>query len=277
MAPVAMRAKAGFGERYGPWALVAGASEGLGAAFAQALARRGVNVALAARRRELLDALAKECRSRFGVETRVLAGDLGDPRFAEEARLAIADLELGLVVYNAAFAPIGGFADAAPADLSRVVDVNARGPVLLLRALLPAMIARGRGGVVLMSSLAGNQGAPRIAAYAASKAFNRVLAEGLWSELKPLGIDVVACCAGAIRTPSYSMSSAREAPGTASPDFVAEFSLRSLGRGPVAIPGLVNQIAAWTLGRLLPRRAAIGIMDGSTKSLSNSGKAGPAS
>jgi short-subunit dehydrogenase len=113
-----------------------------------------------------------------------------------------------------------------------------------------------------MTYLAGNQGSPKIATYAASKAFTRVLAEGLWYELKDhQGVDVVACCAGAVRTPGYSGAAAGEdAPGTLDPDQVVEQALRALGRGPVVIPGRVNRIASTIMSRLLPRRTAISIM-----------------
>ena len=254
-------------ERYGAWALVAGASEGLGAAFAGALAGRGMNLLLIARRRDLLNEVAEDCRRRFGVETFCLDADIAAPDFAERLLSAVSGLEVGIAVYNAAYAPVGDFADADPADISRVIDVNVRGPARLLRALLPAMVERGRGAAILMSSLAGNCGTPGIAAYAASKAFNRVLAESLWRELKSRGIDVVACCAGAIRTPGYAQASAKDAPGTVDPEFVAERALRALGGGPVVFPGFVNALAAWVMSRLLPRRAAIGIMAGSTKGL----------
>jgi hypothetical protein len=256
-----------FPDRYGAWALVAGASQGLGAEFARALAGRGMNLVLAARRKALLERLAEDLRASFSVEVRCLDGDLAAPGCAEELHAATSGLDVGLLVYNAAHSPVGDFAAADYADLMRVVDVNVRGPVALLRAFLPSMVARRRGAVVLMSSLAGNQGAPRIAAYAASKAFNRVLAEGLWHELKGHGIDVIACCAGAIRTPGYADAAGKDAPGTLDPGFVAERTLRALGHGPLVIPGFVNLAAYSIMSRLLPRRAAIGIMAGSTSNL----------
>jgi uncharacterized protein len=256
-----------FSDRYGAWALVLGASEGLGAAFTRILADRGMNLVLVARRSDLLERLAEECSRRFGVETRCFADDLAAPGFAEKLYSAISELEVGLVVYNAAYAPVGEFIDVDPADLLQAIQVNVRGPVALLRLLVPPMAARKRGAVVLMSSLAGNQGTPRIATYAASKAFNRVLAEGLWHELKERGIDVIACCAGAIRTPGYARTAGRDAPGTLDAEYVAERAIRALGRGPVAVPGLVNQLAAWVLGRLMPRPTAIRIMAGSTAGL----------
>jgi short-subunit dehydrogenase len=258
-----------FAKRYGPWALVAGASEGLGAAWAWALARRGLDLVLAARRRTLLEQIAVELRGRYAIEVRCLDVDLAAAgslaRLAEEA----SRLEIGLLVYNAAHAPVGDFAAVDAGSLERVADVNVRAPMLLARAVLPGMATRGRGGIVLMSSLAGNQGTARIAAYAASKAFNRVLAEGLWQELAPRGIDVVACCAGAVRTPGYATTAGRDAPGTLDAAQVAERTLDALRRGPIVIPGFVNRAAATLMVRLLPRRAAIRIMAGTTRRLSS--------
>ncbi len=258
----------GFAERYGPWALVAGASEGLGAAYAHALARKGLNLVLVARRRALLDELAQDLRAAHAVEVLALDGDLGEQRFLESLQDACSGLEVGLVVYNAAHAPIGEFASTPLDDLLRVAAVNIRAPVALVRGLLPDMTERGRGGVILMTSLAGNQGSPYIATYAASKAFNRVLAEGLWYELKDKGVDVVACCAGAVRTPGYSGAAAgKNAPGTLDPEEVVEQALAALGRGPVVIPGRVNRVASAFMSRLLPRRKAIALMAGNTADL----------
>jgi len=130
------------------------------------------------------------------------------------------------------------------------------------------MLERHRGAVVLMSSLAGLQGSPRIATYAASKAFNTILAEGLWGELHRSGIDVLATCAGAIRTPGYAEITAREAPGMLDPADVAQQTLAALGRGPRLVPGLLNRLASFVTGRVLPRRAAVRLMAANTKNLS---------
>jgi uncharacterized protein len=263
------RPRPGFADRYGPWALVAGASEGLGAAYARALAARGLDLVLVARRVSLLDDLSRAITAEFPVEVRCLDGDLGGRRFLEGVQEACAGLEVGLLVYNAAYAPIGEFASTPLDDLLRVAAVNVRAPVTLVHGMLPGMIARGRGGVILMTSLAGNQGSPYISTYAASKGFNRVLAEGLWYELKDKGVDVLACCAGAVRTPGYSgAASGKDAPGTLDPADVVEQALRALGRGPVVIPGRLNKVANIFMSRLLPRRRAIAIMAGNTMDLS---------
>lgn len=208
--------------RYGAWALIAGASEGLGAAYARALARSGMNLVLVARRRSPLETLAAEVRDAYHIEVRCYDGDLACSTFLETLQVCCTDLDLGVVVCNAAQAPIGDFASRATDDLMRVVDVNVRAPLVLLRTFIPQMQARRRGAVLLMTSFTGNLGTPRIASYAASKAFLRVLGESLWYELKDQGIDVLACVSGAVRTPGYAMAAGKDAPG---------YARRGSGRG----------------------------------------------
>ena len=163
--------------------------------------------------------------------------------------------------------PVGPFVEADHEAIEQVVDVNVRGPLLLLRTLVPAMRERGRGAVVLMSSLTGLQGTPHVSVYAASKAFKLVLAEGLWYELRRHGVEVLACLAGATRTPGYVKGFGREVPGLMTPDEAASRTLDGLGRGPRLVPGLVNRLAAQLMGRLLPRRTAIRLIARSTRHL----------
>jgi len=257
-----------FVSKYGPWAVVAGASEGLGAAFAGALAARGVNLLLLARRAELLESVAETLRASARIEVRAQVCDLARPDLAATLEALTADLDIGLAVYNAAFASVGDLHTRPLDDLLRVVDVNVRGPLIFARTLAPKMVARRCGGIVLMSSLAGFQGAPRIAAYAASKAFNIVLGEGLWRELRTHGVDVVVSCAGAIRTPGYAKAAQSDAPGTLDASAVAEETLAALGRGALVVPGAFNRLARFAIGRLLPRRAAIALMARATRELS---------
>jgi short-subunit dehydrogenase len=256
-----------FVSRYGPWAVVAGGSEGLGAAFAGALAARGMNLVLLARRADLLAGVKERLEAAAHVEVRVEACDLARPDLPSVLETLTRDLEVGVAVYNAAYAPVGDVLDRPTDDLLRVVDVNVRGPLLFARALAPAMVKRRRGGIVLMSSLAGFQGAPRIATYAASKAFNIILGEGLWRELGPHGVDVLVSCAGAVRTPGYAKSARGDAPGTLDADVVARQTLDALGHGATVVPGAINRLARFVLGRLLSRRAAIALMANSTKDL----------
>jgi hypothetical protein len=255
-----------FTARYGPWAVVAGASEGLGAAFAAALAARGVNLVLVARRESALDEV-KRALQPCGVEVRCLPLDLGRSDAAQVVEAATATLDVGLLVYNAALSPGGPFLDLPLEEQQRAIDVNVRGPLALSHGVGRRLAARGRGGLVLLSSLTAFQGSPLLATYGATKAFNLSLAEALWSELGPLGVDVLAVCAGATRTPGYLRRTPSGAPGELEPRAVAEEALDSLARGPLLIPGRFNRFASFLLRRLLPRRVAIGILAGEAKKL----------
>jgi short-subunit dehydrogenase len=257
-----------FKEKYGPYALVAGGSYGLGGAYAEALARRGLNLVLLARGKERLEATAGRLKEQYSVDVIPYTVDLAD---YEKAKNIIAGLNvsIGLLVYNAAFAPIGLFETKTEEDLAQAAAVNVKAPLLLARLLCAPMIQNKRGGIVLMSSLAGTQGSPRLVTYAATKAFNAVLAEGLWRELKPHGVDVIACVAGAILTPGYQEAEKNEAaPGTLAACDVAEAALQALGKGPIVIPGGMNKFARFVMGRLLTRKAAVGMMSKNTGGLS---------
>ncbi len=256
-----------FAERYGPWAVVAGASEGLGASFAACLAERGIHLVLLARRKPLLEALAAELRDAHGVRVRCVALDLGGDDWADTLRAATAEVDVGLLIYNAAAVPVGRFLEVDGDALEEAVRVNALGPVRFVHALLPSLHRRGRGGVVLMSSLSGLQGVPRVATYAATRAFNSILAEGLWHELRDAGIDVIGCCAGAIPTPGYRRATDRDAPGMLASEVVANRTLDALGHGPEVVPGTLNRLVAQVFRRLLPRRTAVRLMAANTADL----------
>lgn len=246
-----------FRARYGPWALVAGGSEGIGAAFARILAGRGIALILVARRSDVLEPFAAELRATYGVEVLTAALDLGQADLGSAVDRVIGDREIGLLVYNAATSVIGPFLDHPVERHLQVIDVNCRGPLLLSHHLGRQMRARGRGGIILMTSLAAGQGSPYIASYAASKAFDLVLAEGLWLELARHGVDVLACRAGATRTPAYERSGPDFKGPIMEPGKVAEEALEALGRRPSMVSGRFNRFAAFLMGRVLTRRAAV--------------------
>ena len=254
-------------ERYGPWALVAGGSAGLGEAVARRLAGEGISLLLLGRRPEALARLAEALRAAHGVEVRAVPADLADPDLSKLARAAVAGLEVGLLVYNAAHSVIGPFLERPLAEQLRVLAVNCRGPLVLSHLLGSEMARRGRGGIVLMTSVAGSQGNPWLASYAASKAFNLVLAEGLWDELQARGVDAVACRAGATRTPGFLASRPKRGTPLMEPGPVVEAALSALGRRPSVVPGALNRVAAFAFARLLPRRTSIRVMGRATRRL----------
>ena len=259
-----------FAQRYGPWALVAGASEGMGEQYARQLASRGLNLVLVARRGEVLEALAKDLAKPGEVEVRTLALDLGKPEALAEIQNATADIEVGLLVYNAGLSLIGSFLQRPVEEYREEQEVNCRRPLELVHHFAGPMAKRRRGGILLMSSLAGSQGSPFISHYGASKAWNTVFAEGLWGELGEHGIDVLACRAGATRTPKYLRDSGDESRSAFVPEMepaeVVSEALAALGTTPSMVPGRANRLAASLMQRILPRRMAVTVMGRASRS-----------
>ncbi len=260
-----------FRWRYGPRALVVGGSDGIGAAFARALAARGLDLDLVARREAELEALAAELRRDHRVEVSPIPADASTPDGVDEILRRTEGHDLGLAVCNAALSPVGPFLGLPLEVHQRLLDLNCRSATVLAHGLGRRLVERGRGGLLLLTSLAGLQGCAQVAHYAASKAYLRVLGEGLWEELRRQGVDVLACCAGRVRTPTFERTRPRSpgwpAPPLLEPEEVVRASLAALGRGPVVIPGRWNRIAAWVMGRLLPRRTAVTRVSAATRAM----------
>jgi len=245
------------------WALVAGASEGIGAAFARELAASGHDLVLIARRPEPLDALAVELRA-TGRKVETLVLDLGGEL---EPALHAIEHPIDVVVWNAALSLIGPFLETSLEDHQRMLALNTRGPLTAARIFGAAMAERGRGTIILLSSLTALWGTAYLATYGATKAFNLALAEALAAELGPAGVDVLACCAGATSTPGFTaLVAGRKGPKSMTPAAVARATLRKARRGAF-VPGAFNKLAQWLMARLLPRRLAVKIMAGQTKAL----------
>jgi short-subunit dehydrogenase len=230
---------ASFRHRYGPWALIAGASEGTGAAFARQAAAAGLNCVLVARRTEPLDALATELHENHKVEVRTIVQDLAKPGAADHLASTCADLEVGLFVSNAGSDSTGSqFLDAPLNAWRGLVDRNIRTLMESVYAFAPPMKARRRGGMVLMSSGTALGGQTRLAVYSASKAFDLNFAESLWSELGPHGVDVLAVVAPAMDTPMMRQLLASKnlpADGLFEPEDVVSQALARLPDGPTLL------------------------------------------
>ena len=249
--------------------MVAGASEGLGAAFSRCIARYRLNIVMLARRTEALEATAEAIRTAYGVQVRTLSLDLSSPDIHVEFERHIGGLEIGLLVYNAAYATIAPYHQVALEEKQRHLAVNCHGPVVLSSVLAPAMIRRGRGGMIFLSSATSLRGTSLLATYAATKAFNTVLAESLWQEFQPYGVDVLGVIAGATKTPNYERTqpvSLRFAPPAQDPDALARRALQRLGKGsPIWISNWQVGLAAVLLTRLLPRSAAVRFLSSTTR------------
>lgn len=252
---------ADFLHRYGPWALVTGASSGIGEALARELAARGLHLVVCARRRDRLEALAAELKGLHGIDVRPVEIDLSRPDFLPTIEEALRGLDLGLIVNNAGFGDKGPFLDSDLAMNLRMLDTNCRAPLLLTHALAPRLVARGRGGILFTSSTAAFQGLPFASHYAATKGYDLQLAEGLWYELRPAGVDVVALCPGPTDTegPRRTGVKADKVPvKMMDPRAVAVAGLDALGRSPIAVPGATNRLLH-ALVKMVPRRVATAV------------------
>ena len=259
-------------EKYGPWAVIAGASDGVGAAFAEELAGHGVKLVLVARRQALLEELA----ARLPVETRVLALDLSTPTAIAELAAATAELEVGLLVYNAGADSLNRvFLDWTLGDLHSFVQRNCNAVLEASHSFGERMVARGCGGVVLVTSGAAWAGGAKLAIYGATKAFDLVLAESLWAEWKDQGVDVLALVLGATDTPSLHRSleaHGATATGLASPADVASTAIAHLADGPTWSYGMPEPTGASILAGL-SRREAVKLMSAGHDAMFSGGAA----
>lgn len=222
--------------------MVLGASEGIGEQFVRQVAAAGINVVLVSRRAAMLEKLAATLPP--GVESRCLAIDLADDDAVDQLTAATADLEVGLVVYNAGADTMAvKFHDRSLDEVMFLVKLNVITPTKLCYVFGGAMRARKRGGIILVGSMAGLAGTGWVATYSATKAYDQMLAEGLWRELKGNGVDVMVLVAGATATPAHERMGARETKEypPMDPADVAREGLAALGHGPLHVAGETNR------------------------------------
>jgi uncharacterized protein len=262
---------AAFAHRYGPWALVAGASEGIGLAYAEAMAQRGLNVVLLSRRQSVLDDVASGIAGRWPVETRTVALDLSDEDAADRIEAATGDLDIGMLMYCAGADPIfAEFLDNPIDAADAMVRRNCLTPMRLCHHLAAPMADRGRGGIVIVSSGAALVGARRMVAYAATKAFDLVMGEALWAELHQEGVDVLSLVLGLTDTPALRRLLAERGnlsgpddgtvlPGAATPEDVVREALDHLSDGPTWFVGDMLREGSTHLGAM-PRSEAVRLM-----------------
>ncbi|MFQ5435275.1 MAG: SDR family NAD(P)-dependent oxidoreductase [Anaerolineae bacterium] len=258
-----------FKQKYGPWALVTGASSGIGAELARQLAARGLNVAVAARRKERLASLVNELERKHEVEARAVAVDLTAPDYQDVIESATNDIEIGLLVNNAGSGVPGAFLKQGLDGRTRVVQLNVTTPMQLAHVFGQKMSRRGRGGILFVSSTSAFSGTPYMANYAGTKAFVLSLGEALHVELKPQGVDVTVLVPGPTRT---EMVETEGTDFSSMPDMmwmnadaVAAAGLNGLGQNRVVVPGGMNKMMQFMMTRVLSRSAASNMFGGMMK------------
>lgn len=237
----------------GKWALVTGASAGIGVALARELARRGAKLILTARRKDRLASLAAEFAAQ-GVETRIVAADLNDPAAPQQIYDAVQDLAVDILVNNAGLGQYGRFHESRPEQEFSMVRVNCEAVVRLSRLFVPRMVERRRGWVLVVSSVASFQPLPYLSTYAATKAFDRLFALGLAEEVAPYGINVTALCPGTTESEFFEIAYAGAFRNRKlqSAEEVARLAVAALARGRrTIIPKWSGRFTAFIV-RLVP-------------------------
>jgi len=243
--PLALR------DRYGEWALVTGASAGIGAEFARALAAEGFSLVLSARREPRLRALADELEKRFNIATRVVVLDLADADAADRLADGVSDLEIGILVNNAGVGYAGRFDKQDSGRLRSLIEVNCVAPTVLASRLLSGpngMVERGRGAVIFTGSAAGHQPIPLHGVYAATKAFDLFLGEAVFVELRSQGIDVLVVEPGPVDT-EFQQAAGEVTTAHVPPAEVVQVALESLGLQP----SVMTSWFAWLRANLATR------------------------
>jgi short-subunit dehydrogenase len=260
-----------FQTQYGKWAVVTGASSGIGRAMATELAAKGLNLLLVARRPAELEQVAKYLSARHGVETRMLAADLATAPALTQIESETKDLDIGLLVAAAGFGTAGNFLDAKMEDELAMLDVNCRAVMQLSLHFGKRFAERGRGGLILFGSLVGYQGTPHAAHYAATKAYVQTLAEALHVELAPKGVDVLSSAPGPVKS-GFGARADMKMGAAEKPETVARVTLNALGKKMTVTPGALSKFLTWSLmtaPRSLRVRIMGQIMGGMTKHLTS--------
>ncbi len=248
-----------FVSRYGEWALIAGAAEGIGAAFSTTLAGYGMNLILADKNLSSLNLLADELEKIHGITTVRLHQDLSEENACMDCLDKVKEIDFRLMIYVPAFSPVRKFAEYSAEEIDRFLSLNIRTSVHLVHSFLRRKQKGQQCGIILMSSLAGLLGPALVAPYAATKAFSIVFSESLFYELKNDRVDILACCAGPTSTPTYWNSKPRNQSKIIEimqPLEVATHSLKKLGKKPFCIPGWKNRLFYYFLTRVIPRKIA---------------------
>lgn len=260
-------------QKYGPWALVTGGAMGLGASFSEALASCGLDVILLDRAADSLGSQADRVRERFpGVQVREYVADLADQAQVDGVLDDLEDLEIGLLVACAAHSGVGSWLDVSLDEKIRQIQVNCVAVTSMADRLSRLMVARGRGGIIVVSSMAGQLGTFLVSTYAATKAFDLVLGESLWIELRERGVDVLALMPGPTSTPGFERSLPSEGRSPAGvrvmkPDAVVHEALDALGKRPSLVAGRWNRAGGFLVQRILPRKTAVEFMARSMRAL----------
>ena len=228
-----------FHQQYGTWAVVTGASDGIGKEIAVRLAESGFNLILVARRKPLLETIATQLEQTSGIKTRVIAAHLDTRQGIQEVIQQSAELDVGLLVAAAGFGTTGEFLKNSLESEASMLEVNCYAAMALTHTLGNRFVQRKRGGIILFSSIVAFQGVPKSANYAATKGYIQTLVEGLRPEFKPYGVDILACAPGPVQTGFATRANMRMGQALSAKD-IAQTTLDTLGKSTTVRPGWLS-------------------------------------
>jgi len=243
-----------FNRKYGSWAIVTGASSGIGQEFCNQLAAHKLNLILIARRKDRLEKLSIDLKNRYDIDTIILVNDLAELDIVDEIQRVTADLDVGLLVNNAGFALTGQFLEHSLDDELRMLHVNCRTTLLLTHILGRKMVEKGRGGIINVASISAFLPLPYWSHYAATKSYILHFSEGIEFELKKKGVDVLALCPGSTKTEFSKISETKKVGMNV--EVVVELALRNLGKKSYIISGFSNRVIT-LLNKWMPRKTKI--------------------
>ncbi|PKL82955.1 MAG: oxidoreductase [Ignavibacteriae bacterium HGW-Ignavibacteriae-3] len=243
-------------EKYGVWALITGASAGIGEEFAKRFASENINLILVARREEKLNKLAAELKTKNDIEVVSAPVDLSEPNFIVKLQSYIGDREISILVNNAGFGYNGEFQKAELKNQIDMISVNCLAPTIITHNILQGMVNRKKGAIIFLGSLVGYQPTPFTTSYSATKAFNLFMGEGLWYELKKYNIDVLALNPGGTKTEFQKVANTSAGPYPRDVSQVVDTALKHLGKRMSVVDGFMNKVLS-IIPRFITRRMTV--------------------
>jgi uncharacterized protein len=242
-------------EKYSGWALITGASSGIGEEFALQLAAKGMNLILVARRLQRLQKLKEELERKYQIEVLAVQLDLLLPNFLDELKEKVNNRHVAMLINNAGFGYRGEFINSDPKKESEMIILNCVAPTILTHHFVQPMVTRKNGAIIFLGSIVAFQSTPTTTTYAATKAFNLIMGESLWYELRKYNIDVLSINPGGTSTEFQAIAGSTTGPIPRTVKQVVKTALRALGRKPSVVDGLFNKVVV-IISKFLPRKVA---------------------